>query len=100
VDLEAIRTYQGERDRPDIRRDGVWIQKRPATHLLYAGGARAGEPEVAGGEESLMAALIPLDVEPAVLAIDGVGNGVHRGYWLLAIGYWLLAIGYWLLAMP
>jgi hypothetical protein len=34
-----------------------------------------------------VATLVPLDAEPVILAIDGVGDGVHGG--LLAIGYWL-----------
>jgi hypothetical protein len=36
-----------------------------------------------------MAVLVPFDFQAVVLAIDGVGDGIHAigdGYWVLAIG--------------
>jgi len=77
LDLEAIRAHEGEGKRPDIGGDGGRIQQWPATHLLHAAGARAGQTQVAGGKEPFVTTLVPLDAEPVVLSIDGVGD-LHR----------------------
>ena len=88
LDLEAIRAHEGKGERPDIGGDAGRIKKRSATHLLYAAGARAGQTEVAGWIKPFVAGLVPLDAEAIILAVDGVGDGVHEvnGYGLWAMG--------------
>jgi len=99
VNPKAVPPDQLERRRPDIERHARDIEQRTAAHLLDTHGTGTGEAEGSSREESDVALLVPLDEQSVVPAIDGVRNGVHEGYWLLAIGYWLLAIGYWLLAI-
>jgi hypothetical protein len=78
LDFEPIGTNQGNRDRPDIRRYGGRVQDRAAAHLLHASCTRTSQAQVAGRKEAFMAALVPFNTKPVVLAIDGVGNGVWR----------------------
>ena len=91
LDPEPVSTHQSNADGTDIGRYGCRIEQRSATHFFDAPSAGACEPERPSGIEADMTVLVPFDLQAVVLAIDGVGDRVHR---LLAVGYWLLAIGY------
>jgi hypothetical protein len=99
VHSESIGADQLERKRTYVGRNSCGIEKRAAAHFFDACGTRARQPEGPSRKEPLVPLLVPLDEYAVVAAVDGVGDGVHGGYWLLAISYWLLAIGYWLLAI-
>src|SRR5215213_3708619 len=92
VNPEAIAADQLERRRPNIERHARSIEQRTAAHLLDTRGTGTGEAEGSSREESDVAALVPLDEQSVVAAVDGVRNGVHGGYWVLA--YSLFAIRY------
>lgn len=97
IDPDAVGSYQSYAHRTDVGRYGCRIEKRCAAHLLDARCAGTCQPQRASRIEGIVPVLVPFDLQPVVLAIDGVGYGV-QGYWLLAIGYdyWLWAMGYWL----
>ena len=76
LDFEPIGTNQGNGDRPNIRRYGGRVQDRAAAHLLHASSTRTSQTQVAGWKEAFMAALVPFNTKPVVLAINGVGDGV------------------------
>src|SRR5918995_440442 len=90
LDLEPVGTHQGYAQGPDVSRNGCRIEQRSATHLLYTRRTGTSQPQRSGGIEALMSILVPLDLQPVVLAINGVRYGVHSvgllGYRLLAIG--------------
>src|SRR4051812_8007304 len=82
VDSESISPNQLERERTDVGWNRPGVEERAATHFLDAGGAGARQPERSSRKEPLMSLLVPLDEEPVVSAVDGVGDGVVHGYWL------------------
>jgi hypothetical protein len=76
LDLDAIGTHQSDAQGPDVGRHSGRIEERSATHLLNTRRTGTRQAERPSGIEALMSVLVPLDLQPVVLAIDGVGNGV------------------------
>jgi hypothetical protein len=69
---EAVRPHEGQRHRFDVRRHVVAIQEGTPTHFLDAAGAGTGQAERAGGKESPVPLVVPLDQDAVVAAVDGV----------------------------
>ena len=77
LDLDAVGTHQSDAQRPDVGRHSRRIEERSATHLLYTRCTGTSQPQRPSGIEAHMTVLVPLDLQPVVLAINGVRYGVH-----------------------
>jgi hypothetical protein len=76
LDLDAVGTHQSDAQGPDVGRHSRRIEKRSATHLLNTRRTGTYLAQRPSGIEADMAVLVPLDLQPVILAIDGVGDGV------------------------
>ncbi len=76
LDLDTVGTHQSDAQGPDVGRYSRRIEERSATHLLYTRCTGTSQPQRSGGIEALMSVLVPLDLQPVVLAINGVRDGV------------------------
>lgn len=74
LNTETVRADQGQVGGVDIRRYPSRIEQRTAGHFFHARGAGTRQPELAGREETLVARLVPFDLEAGVAPVDGVGN--------------------------
>lgn len=75
VDPEPVGSHQLDGHGPDVCRDPGGVEQGPASHLLDALGAGAGQAELPGGVERLVASAIPVEQEAVVPTRDGLGQG-------------------------
>src|ERR671913_2161028 len=77
LDLDTVGTHQSDAQGPDVGRHSRRIEERSATHLLNTRRTGTCQAQRPSGIEAHMTVLVPLDLQPVVLAIDGVRYGVH-----------------------